>query len=643
VEKIYNVLLDTKDDVKNPAFVVNTNDLKTVKINLLINQDGDPLDLTGATVRLAVKKPDKTTVLQDFTVIDALAGSCEIVLNTQAYVIDGKYDAEVMVYYGVDTVAVTGRFSYQAVKGILDDGTVESTNEWQSINQAIADAEAILVDLRTNGTGVDAQARADLVESAKKTDMILSVKQYGAVADGISNDTTFFNSFESSVKGQVVDLGNKTYVVDSIPKKNAYFNGIFKVSGSTRPAVLFNTFASGVPKRHIFGGQLAKLKESLANPLEQITGIVFVGDSITWGRTLAENAVFDPRDGTLSDPRDNFASPSYVNEFKRYLGANYAFNATPVLYNWPASLSGEAIAEYTVQHVLYPKDGDFSYSVTGTSVSTTETATPASITGFQFRLDAASTGTGEHTVSFPFTGDRFTLAFGATTDALDYELFVDGVSKGVFSTTPGVAGVVEGNNNQREHVFNYVRNKTIQIKTRQAGYVGTGKLRLEGVIVNKKIRITNQGINGATTTTYKNYNLAGNTFSDGEAVGPQDNFVFCQLGTNDRITRTDTPKGENKFKSNLKLALDKITPLANVILMCANPAVDESTSTYSFNMQRCRDVIFRTAKENNIDMIDNYAVFGGIDMNVVTSDGLHPNNIGMQVIARNIINSLEYS
>jgi hypothetical protein len=114
--------------------------LKTVKINLLINQDGDPLDLTGATVRLAVKKPDKTTVLQDFTVVDALAGSCEIVLNTQAYVVDGKYDAEVMVYYGVDTVAVTGQFSYRAVKGILDDGTVESTNEWQSITQAIADA-----------------------------------------------------------------------------------------------------------------------------------------------------------------------------------------------------------------------------------------------------------------------------------------------------------------------------------------------------------------------------------------------------------------------------------------------------------------------------------------------------------------------
>jgi hypothetical protein len=200
VEKIYNVLLDTKDDVKNPAFVVNTNDLKTVKINLLINQDGDPLDLTGATVRLAVKKPDKTTVLQDFTVVDALAGSCEIVLNTQAYVIDGKYDAEVMVYYGVDTVAVTGQFSYRAVKGILDDGTVESTNEWQSINQAIADAESIKTDAQASATSSaeSAALAQNVINEAKGT--------YPSLSDRLVADETSLADSANKIKNQRVDV-----------------------------------------------------------------------------------------------------------------------------------------------------------------------------------------------------------------------------------------------------------------------------------------------------------------------------------------------------------------------------------------------------------------------------------------------------
>lgn len=166
MQKIFNVLLDTKVEEKNPAFVVNTNDLKTVKVNILINQDKDSLDLTGATVRLAVKKPDDTTVMQDISVVDAVVGACEIVLDTQAYAVDGNYTAEVMIYYGVDTVAVTGQFMYKAVKGILNNGTVVSTNEFQSITQTLADVQETVEDLRLNGTGIDAQVRADLVSQA---------------------------------------------------------------------------------------------------------------------------------------------------------------------------------------------------------------------------------------------------------------------------------------------------------------------------------------------------------------------------------------------------------------------------------------------------------------------------------------------
>jgi hypothetical protein len=216
VQKIYNVLLDTMGTVANPAFIVNTNDLQTVKINLLINQDGDPLDLTGATVRLAVKKPDKTTVLQDFTVVDAEDGSCEIVLNTQAYVVAGKYDAEVMIYFDVDTVAVTGRFSYVVIKGILDDETVESANEWQSINQAIADAEGVLEDLRVNGTGVDAQARADIATQATElADIATNIRSYGAVADGTDVTQKFISACNAAVLlGVPLRLNKGTYLIN---------------------------------------------------------------------------------------------------------------------------------------------------------------------------------------------------------------------------------------------------------------------------------------------------------------------------------------------------------------------------------------------------------------------------------------------
>ncbi|MBT2735129.1 SGNH/GDSL hydrolase family protein [Bacillus sp. ISL-7] len=268
-EKIYNVLLDTMASVQNPSFSINTNDLKTVKLSILINQDGDPLDLTDATVRLAVKKPDRKTVLQDVTIVDPVAGSCEIVLDTQAYVVDGSYTAEVMVYYTTDTVSVTSGFTYTAKKGILSDDTIESTNEWQSITQAIADNEAILEDLRTNGTGVDAQARADIAthttqlaeipNQAYITDKATKT-ELNAVASGspkgvYTTVTDLQNAFPTgntniylvlgnvkevdtlSVTASPTSAGNVTVTLNGVAANVAVTSGVAEVSSLTVSAV----------------------------------------------------------------------------------------------------------------------------------------------------------------------------------------------------------------------------------------------------------------------------------------------------------------------------------------------------------------------------------------------------------------------
>lgn len=476
----------------------------------------------------------------------------------------------------------------------------------------------------------------DWVTSQELEGISITPLSYGAFGNGITNDTAAFNSLESQHVGMLIDLLDRTYVVDAVPSKNMYYNGLFKVNGFTRPVILDKP-----PKLHSFGGQLARLKDSLSNPLEQITGIVFIGDSITWGQALgSENSSVNPRNGTLTDARDNSSSPSFVNEIKRYMGETYADGSAPDVSNWPTSPSGEAISEYTTENILYPRFGDFTLTTTGTSTSVNEVVTGGSITLYQLQLGAASTGTGVHTISFNFTGTTFTFCFGANVAALNYELFVDGVSQGVFNGVPGIDGVVTGNNNQRVHTFGYVRNKLIEIKTVQAGYIGTGILRVEGIIVNKKIRLTNQGINGATSISYKTNCMTG--AANVIAVTPQDNYVFCQLGTNDRITSTTRAKGTNTFLINLDELINVITPLADLIMMCANPAIQDPL-TYNMNMQQIRDVIYRLAKENSLDMIDNYLSWSNLEISSFSNDGLHPNALGHQEIARNIIGSLEMS
>ncbi|MBE8590814.1 SGNH/GDSL hydrolase family protein [Pseudomonas sp. MAFF 301449] len=464
------------------------------------------------------------------------------------------------------------------------------------------------------------------------------------------NYTAVFSAFEALHQGLLVDLSGRTFIVDAVPSKNGYKNGFFKIGGFTKPAMISNSFAAQPHHSHLFGGQLAALFQGLSNPLEQMTGIVFLGDSQIWGSgNGTEQATTNPRDGTLSDARDYFGTSSFVNIIKRYVGKTFARDAAPALSNHPTAPTGQSIATYTATNVLFPSDGDFTLvQAAGASISTAVVATPVPITYAQRTMTNANVAveTG-HTLSFNFTGTSFKLGFGCTeATATYYELVVGGVSQGLFSTHAGVDGFIDiTNNNYRTHTFGYVRNALVEIKTRRNGEAGTRILRLESITIDKVIRITNNGINGASSISYRASNLVGAP-ADGLAVLPDDNHVIIKIGTNDRISATSRPKGSNAFKANYNLFIDAvkaISPTANIVLCCSNPAT-EDPATYSFTMQEVRSVTYQTAKARSIDMVDGYAAFQSLTLVPgFSADGLHLNQAGYELEARNFINSLEAS
>lgn len=472
---------------------------------------------------------------------------------------------------------------------------------------------------------------------------------YGAQGDGASDDSTAFTKLENSQSGRIIDLNGRTYVVGTVPDKNSYYNGNFKTGGFTAPAILASGNDAQPPHFHKFGGQFAKLFLGLSNPLEQITSVVWLGDSQTWGQgNLTEQAPDTPRDSTLSDARDYFGTSSWVNIVKRYIGARFAKGAAPVLTNHPASPTGESIATYTTEYILYPYRADFAATQSpGTGITLAEFFSASIVSGAQLQL-ASSNGAVEssHSVTFNFTGTQFKLGFACVdSTATWYELVVDGASQGLFSTHAGVDGFVDGTfNNYRTHTFGYVRDKVVEIKTRRNGETGFRMLRLESVTVNKIIRLTNNGLNGASARSYRNANLIG-TPVDGLAVLPEDNHVIIKIGTNDRVSSATYPKGSNFFKYNLGLLLDAvlaISPTANIILGASSPATVEAPPTFSFTMQEVRNVVFQTAKSRGVDMFDAYATFSGVTLRPgYSTDGLHLNALGYTVEARNFINALE--
>lgn len=464
--------------------------------------------------------------------------------------------------------------------------------------------------------------------------------QFGAKGDGVTDDTAAFAALEATYSGRVVDLMGLTYAITAVPTLNAYHNGAFSVVGARQQAALFRSFATTKAKFHAYGGQLRALHKSLCNPLEQQTTIGFFGDSITWGLSLPENAPQGTRNGTLQDQRDIFTTPSWVNEFKRHIGAQYFDNAAPTLSNWSYSTAGQSTASYTRTERLYTNLPPFAAPVLTGAATSADTLTTSALLGYRHVL-AIGNSSSFADVSFPFTGSAFNLVFTSIAgSSADYEIDVNGTSIGTFSSDTGMTA----NQQRRTHTFAYVRNGTIRIRAKYPAAGGTGafNLDIEAVEVIKTCTIVNQGIIG---TQCRNY-LAFNFGAFGPSIITLDlNYVFMQLGTNDRQsifpTNYNQPNGINNFKRNMNALLANITPTASVILMNALPALLESPPTFTFDTQDVRNMVDQIGSANNLDVIDNHTIFRGMGNSSYSSDGLHPNLLGHAMIAQNIINALE--
>jgi BppU N-terminal domain/Phage tail repeat like len=133
--KEFGITLDLTRDVSNETFSINQNDLNNIQINFNFLNEGAPIDLTGGTIRVAIKKPNHFTVIQDAEIIDM--GKAQVLLNTQSYNENGDCIGEVYLYQGDQTHVFKSKFKYFVIEAIMNDEIVESSNEWQSINDAL--------------------------------------------------------------------------------------------------------------------------------------------------------------------------------------------------------------------------------------------------------------------------------------------------------------------------------------------------------------------------------------------------------------------------------------------------------------------------------------------------------------------------
>jgi hypothetical protein len=131
---------------------------------------------------------------------------------------DGRYR---IILKDVLGITIWDRDNIEAAQSTVD-GAISSLKADLANATDAAKGDA-LIGVRASFAGAASRTQHD-----KNADSI-SAADFGAVGDGVTDDTLKFSTFEAGTTGQVIDLLGKTYLVTAIPVGNKYTNGSFKV------------------------------------------------------------------------------------------------------------------------------------------------------------------------------------------------------------------------------------------------------------------------------------------------------------------------------------------------------------------------------------------------------------------------------
>ena len=219
--KDFQITLDLIKIQNNPQIQVKATDLNTIKFSFSVLDDGAIVDLTGTIVRLTVKKPFGTTVIQDCVITDAINGLCEIVLTNQAYIEVGTYSGELVITKDVD-VTVTRSFEYSSLAAIFDDATVQSQNDWQAIQTIMlkSDLRPILGEGNPNTVETPEYIGQTYLDTLGLTMYFATtLTNYGWLAFGSGGGGGENDTFLGSVAPSVVPTRIGQLYIDTVAKQ----------------------------------------------------------------------------------------------------------------------------------------------------------------------------------------------------------------------------------------------------------------------------------------------------------------------------------------------------------------------------------------------------------------------------------------
>ena len=121
--------IDVKEKI-NDIITAKQNDAGSRFLDVTLYDSGSPVNLTGHTVNIYMRKPDGTEVFNAGQITNATSGRCQFELTSQALSTIGILKCEISVWKSGKEILTTQTFSVYVTESLRNAGSVESSNEY---------------------------------------------------------------------------------------------------------------------------------------------------------------------------------------------------------------------------------------------------------------------------------------------------------------------------------------------------------------------------------------------------------------------------------------------------------------------------------------------------------------------------------
>lgn len=192
--KEFDIILNIKEPTNQGEFEVVQGDSGSNLLRVTLINGLEQYDLTGTNVEIVFRKADGTTVQQtDTSIISRTGGRFQVILKTNTIACPGPVTAEVRILEE-EILLTSTRFNFFVRKSLINDETIESTNEFPVLTQLVIDTKEIIEAIPAIETklGEITNTESNLNQSITvgntlKTDLYTTIGEGNTLKTGLDN------------------------------------------------------------------------------------------------------------------------------------------------------------------------------------------------------------------------------------------------------------------------------------------------------------------------------------------------------------------------------------------------------------------------------------------------------------------------